>query len=157
MHVETATVGGIVFQIRKVPAYPDQLLLAKAVMPVMADLMPVIIKLIENKDLREKAVSGQAAQIPPEFLVEMLEAAFGAVQKLSAEDLLNLTRRSLAAVQRKQGEAGWADVMTPTGQMMFADLDLRVILELVFKVVEVNLLGFFFGGPGTSPAGAQTA
>lgn len=142
------TIGTRTFQIRKLPAYPDQLLLSKAAAPVMAEFLPIVIKLIENKDQRDEATKGN---LPPDLIIDMMEAARSALIKMTDADLMNLTRRSLTAVQLKQGEAGWANVMTPSGEMMF-DLELPVIFDLIFKVAEVNLLSFFFGSHGASPA-----
>lgn len=149
--MNTVTIKGQTFQARKMPAFPEQLLFAKAMTPLAMDLLPLIENLIENPDMMEMVKQGKA---PPAFLGLLLLTASNAMGKLTDDQLINLTRRALAAVQIKQGEAGWAAVMTDSGHIMFPDLmDLRTIAELVFKVAEVNLASFFVVGRGTSPAG----
>lgn len=143
---KTVTIGERTFQVRKVPAYPDQMLLAKVVMPVWQDVLPLIIRVITTPELKAAI---QAGTPPTDFLIEVMDIASGAIRKLSEDDLLALTRRALATVQIKQGDAGWADVMLASGQMMFP-LELGEIIELIWEAVGVNLGGFFIESLGKS-------
>lgn len=142
------------FQARKLPAYPDQLLLAKAAMPLYLDMIPVITKVLSNPGL---LAAVKAKTPPPDLLVEIMDAGFVGIQKLSNDELLNLTERSLAAIQVRQGDAGWANIMLPTGQLMFDNLELSDIIQLIWTTVEVNLFGFFAAPLGKSQGGDKVA
>lgn len=151
--MNTITIGGQTFSVRKLPAYPDQMLLTKAVMPIWQDLMPVIGRVISDPELFAQCKAGKP---PKEILLEVLDRGFTAIQKMSDDEMMALTQRSLVSVQIQQGTAGWSDIMLPNGQLMFANLELAAILQLVWKVVEVNLGGFFSAALGQSQ-GATTA
>lgn len=145
---KTIKIGDREYQVRKLPAYPDQMLLMKATMPVYNDIMPVIVKII-----KERAGTPQAKTITPDQLIEVLDAVFMGLQKLSDDDLLRLTERSLTAVQVRQGNAAWSNIMLPSGQLMFQNIELSEILTLIWNVVEVNLSGFFVEHLGKSQGG----
>lgn len=50
----------------------------------------------------------------------------------------------LATVLREQGaDKGWASVMTKGGAMMFDDIDMAAMLQIVFRVLQEQLSGFF--------------
>jgi hypothetical protein len=152
--VKEVTIGVNTFQVRTLPVYPDQLLLTKSFMPLYGDLMPVIMKAMKDPAIRE-AIKAKAP--PVDFLLEVADAVFVALQKLSSDDLLELTRRALIAVQVKQGTAGWSNLMLDNGQLMFQTLALPELLQLVWVVVEVNLLDFFAAPLGKSQGGAVAA
>lgn len=60
----------------------------------------------------------------------------------------------LSVVSRQHsGGTGWARLTTSTGDMMFEDIDLLALYQIVWKVLEENLAGFF-GGLATPSAEA---
>ena len=52
-------IRGTAYQSRKMPAYPDQLLLAKALLPLAKDVLPVILNILQDGSLVEKAKRGE--------------------------------------------------------------------------------------------------
>lgn len=123
--------------------------MAKATMPLYMDLLPVISKMLRDPDLLAQV---KAKAPPAELMMELMDAAFVGIQKLSNDDLMNLTERSLSAIQIKQ-PGGWANIMLSTGRLMFDDLELSDIIQLIWAAVEVNLFGFFAAPLGKSQGG----
>ena len=69
-----------------------------------------------------------------------------AVGKLKDEDADYVIDKSLRVVTRAQDNGrGWAAVSNPTGGLMFDDIDMPVMLQLVWKVLEEYLVPFFKG------------
>lgn len=145
--MNNTTINGVNYQVRKLPAYPEQMLLAKAIMPIYQDLIPVITRVLGDKEMMAAVKAGAP---PRELILDVMDRGFTAIQKMSDDELLALTQRSLVAVQVQQGQAGWADVMLPNGQLMYNTIELPDILQLIWKVAEVNLGGFFAAALGTS-------
>jgi hypothetical protein len=52
---------------------------------------------------------------------------------------------------RKNPTGQWVRIATPTGELMFEDIDLSIMLQLSFAVIQDNLQGFF---PGRSLNGS---
>lgn len=73
-----------------------------------------------------------------------------------SSDVDRATMICLSAVTRQQpGGVGWAPVSSSASGMMFEDIDLDAMLELVWKVLEVNKLpDFFVIAPSTSDGNA---
>lgn len=54
----------------------------------------------------------------------------------------------LSSVQRSLGsDKGWAPITDPTGRLMYQDLTLSNMYELIFHVLSTNELLHFFGDP----------
>jgi hypothetical protein len=62
----------------------------------------------------------------------------------------------LAACHRKNPLGQWVRVTTPQGDLMFEDIDLEVMLQLAFAVIQDNLASFFPGRP-LNGSGAEVA
>lgn len=126
--------------------------MGKAIMPVYNDVLPVIMKIIKNPDLMALIKKGNA---PVDLIIEIMDAGVSALSKLSEDDLTKIVERSLPAIQIRNGQAGWSDIMLPTGQLMYTTLKLPEILRLVWAAVEVNLGGFFADSLGISQGKPQ--
>lgn len=90
-----------------------------------------------------------AAALTDDALGQILLAFSGGLSKMSNEDSEYVIDTCLSAVQRKQGEI-WAPVLVKGG-MMFADIRLPDMVQLVVAVVQENL-GSFFPGAAAPPA-----
>lgn len=84
-----------------------------------------------------------------EFIGPIAEA----LSKMSDEDTDYVIDACLRLVHRRQGEV-WQAVTTRSGDLMFDDIDLPVMLRLTVAVIQQSLGGFFPAGPSTSPATA---
>jgi len=76
--------------------------------------------------------------------------ALGHVTKQSRDEI---TRLGLSVVQRQQKEAGrgWSPVLAPGGGMMFQDMELPQIVQILYEVFDHNrIVDFFSGGPSDS-------
>lgn len=152
--MKQVTIGENVFQVRKVPAYPDQLLLAKAALPIYQDVIPIITKVLGNRELM---VAMRAGTPPKDLVLELMDVVFMGMRRMSEDDLLTLTQRSLRCVEIQQGQGGWSQVMLPDGQLMFNTITLPNILQLIWNAVEVNLGTFFAEALGKSQGVKATA
>ena len=69
-----------------------------------------------------------------------------AVGRLKDEDADYVIDKSLRVITRAQeGGRGWAAVANSSGGIMFEDIDMPVMLQLVWKVLENDLTPFFKG------------
>lgn len=78
---------------------------------------------------------------------------------LSNEDVDFAIGACLSVVQRQQaGGAAWAPVRAPSGQLMFDDIELVELMEIIWHVLRENkLIDFFFVAPSGSPVPAEGA
>ena len=66
-----------------------------------------------------------------------------ALSKMSDEDSEYVLNTCLAVVQRKMpGTIGWGAVYVPGGGIMFEDITLVETMQLTWKVLEANVMGF---------------
>jgi hypothetical protein len=97
-------------------------------------------------------------QLPPDWLTALttgnyppgfwqaLEPVAMAIAQMSKEDSEFVIRTSLVTCLRQNSNGSWAKLTTPTGDFMFEDIDLMVMLQLTVAVVMDNL-GRFFTAP----------
>jgi hypothetical protein len=90
---------------------------------------------------------------PGELMIPVMEA----MSQLPDDSAEYIVRQCLSVVTRHQrGSEGWAPVQAAGGQVMFADINMMVMMSLTFKVMEVQLDSFFPSAarPGSSAAPA---
>jgi hypothetical protein len=73
--------------------------------------------------------------------------------KMPNEDVEYVIGSCLSVVHRREGEK-WAQVQSPLPQarLMYADIDMPVMVRLAVEVVKDNLGGFFADLPAAGPA-----
>lgn len=76
-----------------------------------------------------------------------------AVAEMTQQDSEYIIKTCLAVCQRKNPVGQWTRLTTPQGDLMFEDIDLQVMLQLAFAVIQDNLAPFF---PGRSLNGSGT-
>lgn len=64
-----------------------------------------------------------------------------AIAAMSNDDSEYIVRTSLSVVSRKE-EKSWSKVQAPNGKLMYADIELMQMMQLVFAVVQENLGNF---------------
>lgn len=62
--------------------------------------------------------------------------------QMREEDLDYVFKTCLGYAKRQQGSA-WAAVQTPSGQMMFDDIDMTIMMQITMEVVKENKLANF--------------
>lgn len=77
-------------------------------------------------------------------LQTVVEPVLVALSTIADADLDFVIATCLKHVTRKQA-AGWAPIMATPGQMMFADIDMQAMLQIVWNVLEGDLASFFGG------------
>lgn len=120
---------GKTYQIRKINVF-DQLTLVSRLSLILATIS-------EQKD--------------KDLILENFAKFFAAfAANMTKEDLEQIFKLSLSSIFRRVKNT-WQPIYKP-GQMLFQDIDLKTMLALVWKVVEVNKLADFF----TIPVSNQT-
>lgn len=134
------TVGANSYQASKVPPF-DQLAIARRLMPVMKNVLTPEVLL----NVMQARGEGQVLDIAKIDFKTFIPAMADAFYSLSDDDAERIVRTSLKVVQR-QDKGVWASVLAPNGMSMFEDIDLAVMLQIAWKVIEANL-GSFFSTP----------
>lgn len=126
-------INGFNFRVGKLNAMV-QLHVARRVLPIMGALVGLMQSGAAEAITAENALPAMAEQI-----AGMPDA-----------DVDYVVQACLRVVQRENDKGGWSAVMTPSGQLMFEEIDMMVMLQLVGAVVKENLGGFFSGiGPSS--------
>jgi hypothetical protein len=90
--------------------------------------------------------------------VGLFPAVAEALSKMTDDDCNYILHNCLSVVQRRvkldnSGGVGWQDVIAKGGVLMFADdIDMDVMLRIVFPVLQENLQGFLKGLGGNTPS-----
>jgi hypothetical protein len=123
-------VGAAEYQARALSAF-DQLHVARK-------LGSVLIFLGSMKDNPDKTPNNYA------------RAMVAAAAPLGNEEVDWAIAACLSSVQRKQ-QGGWAEVRAQSGKLMFDDVDLLAMMEIVWNVLDQNgLIDFFYVAPSSS-------
>jgi hypothetical protein len=111
----------------------------RRLLPILAEMGMSASMLAQ---LREEEATGG--------IVGVMGPVMDIISKMPDEDVEYIVRTCLAVVKRQQGEA-WAPVQAANGHLMFADIDMTVMIRLTIEVLKGNLEGFF----GTPPSAAK--
>lgn len=132
-------VGGNNYQASKLPAF-DQMAIARRLMPAIKTLLtPEVMASIAQSRQADGKLDFSRID-----LSQMIPAMADAIYSLSDDDAERIVRTSLKVVQRQNAEGTvWSPVMTPQGQVMFDDIDLPVMLQIAWNVIEAQLGSFF--------------
>jgi hypothetical protein len=79
-----------------------------------------------------------------------------AVADMSQQDSEFIIKTCLAVCTRKNPVGQWVRLATPAGDLMFEDIDLTIMLQLSFAVIQDNLAPFF-PGRSLNGSGAEVA
>ncbi len=121
------SVNGVNYRCSKLSVF-DQLKVSRKLLPVLAGLTS------ELQSLRESAAPGQALET---LLPKIAQSLAG----MSDDDCNAILYPCLSVVSR-QHQKGWTPVFSQ-GQMMFDDINLVSMLQIVSKVVGDSLGNFF--------------
>lgn len=104
-----------------------------------------------------KGISGSLNSVK-ENPLEAIGPFCDALAGLSDTDSDYIMKSCLRVVQRKQDHGtGWANVSTADGQLMFKDIQLPQLLEIMYHVIDLNLFGFLAVLPSDLTEQAQTS
>lgn len=117
---------------------------AKVQFHVVRRLGKVLGKLSGMAGLIKAGTTPEELQADPEFGMAMLEPLAEGLAEMSDEAADYVIDHCLAVVERKQASGGMASVMV-AGKLMFEDMDMGVMIQLVWAVLQENLSGFFGG------------
>lgn len=115
----------------------EQLKVSRKLLPILAGMMS------EFQGIKEAAQSGDAFRAMETALPKIADA----LADMSDEDTNAIIFPCLAVVLRQHGK-GWTPVFTQ-GELMFDDIDLMIMLQLVGRVVGDSLGNFLPEAPGS--------
>lgn len=128
------TIGSREFSISKIDAI-KQFHIVRRLAPVLAELLPVAQKYAK---LTKEQIDSKLADDSIEDLAPVLSG----IAKLGDADSNKILYGLLSAVQVKQEQGNWANLVTGE-QLMFQDMDLPVLLQAAGRALMFNLSGFF--------------
>lgn len=137
------TISGHVYQLRKMPAF-KQFHVARRIAPALAALF----------------AAGSAP--PGDRVWRTVETVAAAIGQMSDADSEYVLTACLGAALRRVDSgangtpAGWQMVIAGGGMPMFSDIDLGVMMEITWMVLEHNLAGFISALPQISPGAVPT-
>lgn len=91
-------------------------------------------------------------KVGQEDMLSVVAPAMEIISKMPEEDANYVLFGCLSAVRRQEGEK-WAPLTTPDGtKLMYADLELPEMLQIVMAVLRENLGNFLLGQIGAEPS-----
>jgi hypothetical protein len=148
--VNECSINGSTYRIQKMDVM-RQFHVARRLAPVLSGVIDALkaggldpVKLAAMPDTTAKM------DIDPFAMVEPLGKVLAHISDEDSEYIIGVC---LSCVTRAQaGGTGYAPVWVAKGGLMFADMQLPEMLQLVWKVLESNLMGFFSGRDSPSSA-----
>jgi len=126
-------------------------------------LSPLLVGLLESGIMDRVKAQKKEGMKPEDLFALLAEVDLGPLLKsvttglstLPEEDVDYVLNACMRVVERKQITGGWAPLMRGD-LLMFEDLDMQVMLQIVWQVLEHSLSGFFGGLPQGSPGESRT-
>ena len=109
-------------------------------------LLPVLAEL----GLSATTLASLSNESEGQDMMAIVGPVMGLISKMDDADVEYIIKTCMSTVKRQQGDK-WAPVQSPGGLLMFADIDMTVMIRLTIESVKENL-GGFFGGP---PSGVK--
>ena len=136
-------IKGVQYRTRKLSVF-DQLKVTRKLLPVLAGIMP------DFQSIKEALpVDGEKAD--PQAVYRVLEKALPKIAEkladMTEEDTNAIIFPCLSVVARQNGKA-WAPVMQQS-ELMFDDIDMMSMLQMVGRVVGDSLGNFLPVAPGS--------
>lgn len=151
-------VNGHQYQARKLDLF-DQMVLAKRLTPIFTSILtPDVLGAITaakapaTEDATATETPSRTAFLSGANSTKMLEAMGSAIHGLADEDLKIITTMCLRICQRQTTGTGgvWGAVVAANGMVLYDDITLPDMLQIVWKVIEQHLAGFFSTAPSPS-------
>lgn len=128
------TINGINYRAGSLDAF-KQFHLSRKIAPIVPTVIPVFLKLSQQGNL-----SGDLTGV-----AEVLEPFANGIADMDDETAEYIIHVCLSVVQRQNGPM-WTNVWNASNNVcMFDDMDLSVILKIVFRVIQDNLAPFIQG------------
>lgn len=131
------TVQGKQYRVGKLNAF-KQLAVVKRVLPLLGGfLTPDVVKAAAARE-----AAPQDTAIGGDVFMQLLGPITQAFASIPDEDCQYIIKTCLSVVEVKEGTV-WARMTSSAGELMFADLELSLLLSLCWEVLRDNLTGFF--------------
>jgi len=125
----------------------EQFDVAFPLLPVVAGSADIVFSLLRQQQAGEVTTIADLLKLKATDTLTPLLRAIADMPKDTRDMIIKTCLRNTA---RKAGQ-GWQGVMASSGVLQYTELnDLRIIIQLIWKVVELSLLNFTLGPPETS-------
>lgn len=138
--MEEVVIGGNTYRIGKIDVI-KQFHVARRLAAVLTECGPLLMAAM-------KANNGEQIEADPLKLFEPMAKAVGALTDTDADYVI---KTCLSVVSRQQGDR-WAIVQAPNGKLMFEDIELPTMINIVGNVIRVNLANFTLANAPTLAA-----
>lgn len=142
----------------------SQWAIARRIAPVVANIMtPDLLKQVVSLVPKSMTIDGSSGQpvIEMDKVLELFSGIFQpfieAISKMSDEDSEFVINHCLAVVHRNTG-GGWTAVKPQNSGLMFEDIDMLEMMQIVFRVIIDTVGNFSFASlSNLLPQGTQSA
>lgn len=148
-------IGEHIYRTEKLNTF-DQFHLARKVAPLLPKLLPALpIALTVGLDLKQAIEQKQnISEQSFSDIAFILEPALEALSSMPKNDIEYVIGLCLMVAKRKSGDT-WMAVWH-NNALLIGDMDMTVMLQIVWKVIQQNLSKYFPTGRSTSPTGAAS-
>lgn len=145
------TINGHIYDTGKLNA-KKQFHVVRRLAPLLSNAAGVL------QTLKQLSAQDSLDAITDEEGLQVLGESGGALAALPEQDVDYIIDACLSVTRRQaQGGTGWCPLTTTGGDLMFNDMSMSEMMQLVFAVLKESLGDFFDALPQTSPdAAAQT-
>lgn len=151
-------IKGVNYRASKLSVF-DQLKVSRKLLPVLAGLLSEFGSLKEMMPKKAFTTGGEASELDMKALAPIFEKVLPKIAEkmagLSEEDTNAIIFPCLSVVARQNGKV-WAPVMVQ-GALMFDDIDLMSMLQIVGRVVGDSLGNFLPAAPDKEIADSSAA
>jgi hypothetical protein len=118
-------------------------------------IAPVLTTSVDLIQIFEKIDLANIENVEPEEIMKAISPLVSAIGALPDEDAEYIINTCLRITQRKGPTGQWGPVMAQHGGgLMFDDIEMEHMLQIVWAVVQDNLARFLGALPSTSKGGA---
>lgn len=150
-------INGLKFRAGKLDVF-KQLHVSRKVAPVLPKLMPVFLEFAKTAKTPATAIdptgTAPAGGVDLVAVASAMEPLAKVLAEMPDADVEYVVNTCLSVVAINQSN-NWADVLAPSGVVMFDAVDMPVMLQLVAKVIQDSLgpflSGFLAKVPPTNP------
>ncbi|WP_281659640.1 phage tail assembly chaperone [Microvirgula aerodenitrificans] len=144
-------IKGVNYRAGKIPAR-IQFHLTRKLSPLLPGLVPLVFSVIKGGGPKQgepaSLVAIRSLMADPDGMAKLIAPVADAFAALPDDHADFIIDTCLSVVARQQGNS-WASAMASNGAMMFDDMDLPTIMQVVVRVLTDNL-GNFIPGLHTS-------
>lgn len=124
-------IGDKKYRLSRMPVFPQQFHVGRKIAPFVAKLAPVIKAFVDSGNTSES-----------DFMMKAFDPISEVLAEMSEEDSEFVMQKCFNFIERQEGDR-WARAFSAQGKPMYVDIDLKVMMQLIFAVIQDNFSDFF--------------